>query len=266
MFRRILIPTDFSTAAEWLFDDAVRIAGTTGAELVILHIRMTWASHPDELRFPADPSLYEYAERQELERLRERVKRVDASLVTRLIVRKAPDPGNEICRTAKDEQADLIVIATHARHHVAHLIVGSTTRVVLGEPPCPVLSIRYGTRKRDAMRRLVVPVHLEQKSHAALDLAYNMAAISSGEVHLVTVCADTDRTRAEEMQRTLAEMAPVMVKPTIVRGNDASKELLRYASKADADAMFLNAKGDPSEGKLDILRHATVPVMIVPGK
>ena len=65
-FRRILIPTDFSTASEWVFDDAVRIAGSTGAEIVILHIRMTWDKHPDELRFPADPKLYEYAEQQEL--------------------------------------------------------------------------------------------------------------------------------------------------------------------------------------------------------
>jgi universal stress protein A len=264
MFRRILIPTDFSTAAEWLFDDAVRIAGKTSAELLILHVRMTWASHPDELRFPADPALYEYAEKQELERLRDRVKRFDASVTTRLIVRTAPDPGNEICRVAKDEQADLIIIATHARHHVAHLFVGSTTRIVLAEPPAPVLSIRYGTRKRGSMRRLVVPVHLEQKTHSALELAFRMAEREQGEVHLVTVCPDSDRTRAEEMQKALAATAKVTVKPTIVRGNDAAKELLRYAAKADADALFLNAKGDPSEGKLDIIRHATVPVMIVP--
>ncbi|MEA2490826.1 MAG: hypothetical protein QOH21_2618 [Acidobacteriota bacterium] len=264
MFRRILIPTDFSTAAEWLFDDAVRIAGKTGAELVILHIRMTWASHPGELRFPADPSLYEYAEQQELERLRERVRRVDASLTTRLIVRKAPDPGNEICRTAKEEGVDLIVIATHARHHVAHLIVGSTTRVVLADPPAPVMAIRYGTRKREAMRRLVVPVHLEQKSHAALDLAYRMAERDRGEVHLVTVCTDSDRTRAEAMQKSLVAPDPIAIKRVIVRGSDAAKELLRYAAKSDADALFLNAKGNPSDGKLDIIRHATVPVMIVP--
>ncbi|HEX8253347.1 MAG TPA: universal stress protein, partial [Thermoanaerobaculia bacterium] len=87
MFRRILIPTDFSTASEWVFDDAVRIAGSSSAELLILHVRRTWASNPDELRFPADPSLYEYAEQQELDRLRDRVRRANASLATRLIVR-----------------------------------------------------------------------------------------------------------------------------------------------------------------------------------
>ena len=78
-WHRILIPTDFSTASQWVFDDAVRIAGSTGAEIVILHIRMTWTSHPDELRLPADPSVYEYAERFELEKLRDRVKHANAA-------------------------------------------------------------------------------------------------------------------------------------------------------------------------------------------
>ena len=50
-WRRILIPTDFSTASEWSFDTAVDMAGSTGAELVILHVRSTWGNQPDKLRF-----------------------------------------------------------------------------------------------------------------------------------------------------------------------------------------------------------------------
>src|SRR5689334_5564485 len=130
-WRRILLPTDFSTASEWVFDDAIRIAGATGAELIILHIRLTRSSNPEQLRFPADPSLYEYAERIELEKLRDRVTRANSSVNTRLIVKQAPGSGGEICRTATAENADLIVIATHARHHVAHLLIGSTTMSVI---------------------------------------------------------------------------------------------------------------------------------------
>lgn len=259
MFRRILIPTDFSTASEWVFDDAIRIAGTAGAELVIVHVRMTRASHPDELRFPADPQLYEYAEQQELERLRDRVRRANASLSTRLIVRKGADPGAEICQVAKEAGADLIVIATHARHHVAHLLIGSTTLSVLDDPPCPVLAIRYGTRKRGAFRRAVVPVHLGQKSHAALD----QAARITPEVHLVIVCEEEDTARAEQLLRELA--APLAnARTAVLQGSDTEKEIVRYASRMEADAIFLNALRQPNEGKLDILRHATVPVMIVP--
>lgn len=259
MFRRILIPTDFSAASEWVFDDAVRIAGASGAEIVILHVRMTRNSHPDELRFPADPAIYEYAEQQELERLRERIRRANASVATRLIVRQAPDPGAEICRTAGDEKADLIVIATHARHHVAHLFVGSTTTAVLGTPPAPVLAIRYGIRKRAGLRRMIVPVHFEQQSHAALDLAARLG----GETHLVMVCDEKDTTRAEEH---LAALAPRLPGATtrVLQGGDVDKEIVRYATKADADVIMLNAEGAPTEGKLDIIRHASVPVMVVP--
>ena len=265
VFRRILIPTDFSTASEWVFDDAVRIAGSTGAELIILHVRMTWAKHPEELRFPADESLYEYAEKLELERLRDRVRRANASVETRLVVQQAPDAGKEICHTAETERVDLIVIATHARHHVAHLFVGSTTHAVIANPPAAVLAIRYGIRKRVGMRRIVVPVHLQQASQAALDLASDVAARERGEVHLLTVCGDGDRSPAEELlTRLSANVTRAQVRHAIVHGGDAEKEIVRYAEKADADAIFLNAAGAPSEKKLDIIRHAPTPVMIVP--
>ena len=60
-WRRIVIPTDFSTVAEWSFDSAVTLAGMTGAESIIMHSRATRTSNPEELRFPADDSLYAYA-------------------------------------------------------------------------------------------------------------------------------------------------------------------------------------------------------------
>jgi len=258
MFRRILIPTDFSTASEWVFEDAVRIAGSSGAELIILHVHMTWASHPGELRFPADPSLYEYAEKLELERLRDRVRRANSSVATRLIVRQAPNPGDEICKTAKEENVDLIVIATHGRHHVAHLLVGSTTMSVLKDPPAPVLAIRYGIRKRSSLRRVVVPVHLQQTTHRALELAAREAV----EVHLVTVCAEEEHARAEEMLATLSA-GIANARTAVVRGKDPEDELLRYTSKIDADAIFVNSAADPSQRKIDLVRHASVPVMIV---
>jgi nucleotide-binding universal stress UspA family protein len=258
VFRRILIPTDFSTASEWIFDDAIRIAAATGAELLILHVRMTWSSHPDELRFPADPSLYEYAEQLELERLRQRVHGRD--IATRLLVRKAPDAGGEICRTAAAENVDLIVIATHARHHLAHFFIGSTTHSVITDPPAPVMAIRYGTRKRTSMRKAVVPVHPQQTSRAALELATRVVTHESGELHLLTVCRDDEQSTAADLHRQLAPNAT----HALVRGSDAAREIVRYAKNVDADVVFLNAKAEPGEVKLDIVRHSPTPVVITP--
>jgi nucleotide-binding universal stress UspA family protein len=260
MFRRILVPTDFSTASEWIFDDAIRIAGVSGAEVLILHVRMTWSSQPDALRFPADPSLYDYAEKLELDRLRERVRMANSSVATRLIMRQGPDPGAAIRETAQAEQVDLIVIATHGRHHVAHLFIGSTTLAVMTDSPAPVMAIRYGTRKRTSMKRVLVPVHLKQTSRAALDLAQRVVASENGELHLITVCRENEQTAAADLLRALAPEANHIV----VKGTDAAKEIVRCAQKIDADAVFLNATGNPSEEKLDIVRHSPAPVVVVP--
>ena len=265
-FRRILVPTDFSTASRWVFDECARIAAKTGAEILILHIRMTWESDPSELRFPADPALYEYAEKQELDRLREQLHHVGADIATRMIVKDAPEIGHEICRTAKEENADLIVVATHARHHVAHLLIGSTTLSVISEPPVPVLAIRYGTRKRESMQRMVVPVHPRQKSHAALDLALAIARPEKSEVHLLTICGEGEWRAANEHVAQIKRGTDVPVTIHIVEGTDVPKEIVRYANESDADVIFLNAEGQMSETKIGIIRHAATPVMIVPAK
>ncbi|HEV2719529.1 MAG TPA: universal stress protein [Thermoanaerobaculia bacterium] len=263
-WRRILIPTDFSTAAEWAFDGAVALAGATGAELVILHIRITWSSD-GALRFPADDSIYEYAEEVELEKLRERVRHANASIPTRKIVRKASDPGAEICRTVSEEKADLVVIATHARHHVAHLLIGSTTMEVVTDPPVPVLAIRYGTKPRRGLRRIVVPVHLQQTSMPAAELAARIAHEEGSEIHLVMVCDGADVIAAEARLAEISEQhfASAATTKAIV-GSNVERELIRYADQSAADALFINARHDLGGVKQEILRNTGVPVMIVP--
>jgi nucleotide-binding universal stress UspA family protein len=266
-WRRIVIPTDFSTAAEWSFDSAVQLAGSTGAELVILHVRSTHRSNPDELRFPADDSLYEYAEQHELEKLRDHARRRNADVATRLVVQRAPDAGAAICRTATEENADLIVISTHARHHVAHLIIGSTTLSVLSAPPVPTLAIRYGIPRRNGFGRILVPVHLNQHSTDAASLAAAIAKRESSEVHLMIVCQDDDQTSADALiaEMTAELFAGVNVKPVVLHGKDVDAELVRYARGADADALFLNATThDISARKKDIVRQVDAPVMLVP--
>ncbi|MEA2236856.1 MAG: hypothetical protein QOC81_1580 [Thermoanaerobaculia bacterium] len=266
-WRRIVIPTDFSTAAEWSFDSAVQMAGATGAELIILHVRATRASNPGELRFPADDSLYEYAEQHELEKLRDHARRANATVRTRLVIQRAPDAGAAICQTALDEDADLIVISTHARHHVAHLLIGSTTLSVLGGAPIPVLAIRYGIPRRRGMQRIIVPVHLKQHSTAAAALAASVAHREKSEVHLLLICDEPERAAAEgllaEISRELFD--PAQVKSVVLQGKDVEAELARYARSVDADALFLNVGAQEiSSLKQDIIRKIDTPVLLVP--
>jgi nucleotide-binding universal stress UspA family protein len=55
------------------------------------------------------------------------------------------------------------------------------------------------------------------------------------------------------------------MKTNIIEGSDVEREIVRYAEKSGADVIFLNAEQKISKMKIDIIRHAPTPVMIVPG-
>ncbi|HVT43431.1 MAG TPA: universal stress protein [Thermoanaerobaculia bacterium] len=267
-WRRILIPTDFSTAAKWVFDDAIRMAKSTKAELLILHVRMTHRSDPSQLRYPADTSVYDYVEQHELELLRKHVERADPTLRTRLIVRKSSDPGGEILRTALDEQADLIVMATHARHHIAHLIVGSTTLALLSRCTVPLLSIRYGIRKRLALKKMILAVDPARPSQMAIALA---GAIARHEGSKITIACATGQasspTAAEAVSTVREHLEDLDVDEVILEGS-ADREIVRLAASSDADLTIISPGCGPSEEPSDtsiaIIRRAETPVLIVP--
>ncbi len=51
-------------------------------------------------------------------------------------------PFMEIITAAKDNQADLIVMGTHGKTGLKHILIGSVAERVIQRSPCPVLSIR----------------------------------------------------------------------------------------------------------------------------
>ena len=66
------------------------------------------------------------------------------------ILTKETDEGRafyEIIQAAREESADLIVMGTHGRTGIDHLIVGSTAEKVVRKSPCPVLTVRLSGKK-----------------------------------------------------------------------------------------------------------------------
>ena len=56
-------------------------------------------------------------------------------------------PFVEIIRTAKEKNADMIVIGTHGRTGIDHMLFGSTAEKVVRKSPCPVLTVRMAGRE-----------------------------------------------------------------------------------------------------------------------
>lgn len=142
-FERILCPTDFSEPSYEAVKASGEIAFHFGSELCLLHVLspipvVPTAGEPSGF----DVLLYE----QQLEAfskrsLEEVMNQLEwKELKTRLIVLRG-DAASEIIRTAFEENADLIVIATRGRTGLERLLFGSVAEKVVRLAPCPVLSI-----------------------------------------------------------------------------------------------------------------------------
>jgi nucleotide-binding universal stress UspA family protein len=143
--QHILVATDFSQASYLALDAAALLAQTMGAQITLLHVfdpaPFAAASFPMQ---PVDlvGNSRELAERIEkgLQELRAsrlaKVERVE----TRLVEHASPAEG--ICESARQVGADLIVVSTHGRTGLAHLLIGSVAERVVRFAPCPVLTLR----------------------------------------------------------------------------------------------------------------------------
>ncbi len=150
---RILVPVDLSAYSERALEYAIALAGRLGASLHLLHVvedPMATGVWGGETVIPDLPELRQElvddAERR-LVAYREAAERVRVPVVTTVRLGLA---AITIVEHAKSLGVDLIVIGTHGRTGLAHLLMGSVAERVLRHAPCPVLTVREGAQREQA--------------------------------------------------------------------------------------------------------------------
>lgn len=139
-FRHLLVPMDFSDTSRHALDYARAFAGPLHARLTLLHVApdaytQSWIVEGARLAVPNILDTWRRDAQREIDRIR-------AEVPTATAVVAAGEPFVEIVRYAKREQVDLIVIGTHGRGPVGHLLLGSVAEKVVRHAPCPVLTVR----------------------------------------------------------------------------------------------------------------------------
>ncbi|OGW41653.1 MAG: hypothetical protein A2010_09595 [Nitrospirae bacterium GWD2_57_9] len=146
--RTILFPTDFSQGARAAMDHAVSLARDYDAKLVLLYVVQDISIA--EWYIPSSLSATDLVEDMQKSAWKEMDKWAQEAAATvkdaeKLVVRGVPFV--EIIRTAKEKNADLIVIGTHGRTGIDHMLFGSTAEKVVRKAPCPVLTVRVSGRE-----------------------------------------------------------------------------------------------------------------------
>ena len=141
--KKLLAPTDFSDTSVETVVNASELATHFGAELLIAHVIPPIPTLPSDPHYNFEVPAYQDALRENAQRqLAETVEgHVSDQVRTRTILSHG-DPAKEIVRIAKEEQIDMIVIATHGLTGWQHLVFGSVAEKVVRTAKCPVLTVR----------------------------------------------------------------------------------------------------------------------------
>lgn len=188
MFSRILVPTDFSAPSDAALAYARGLAGTFDATLHLLHVVDNEFLRP----VVADPYAIEAAA---LRKLHDRLTDEDhRRFRVQPAVERADAPADEIVSYARTHDIGLIVMGTHGRSGMAHLLVGSVAEKVVRTASCPVLTLHTAPAvskgANAGMARILIPTDFSAPSDAALGCARILGERFGASLHLFHVLED----------------------------------------------------------------------------
>jgi len=142
-YAKILIPLDGSELAEAAVEAAMPLAKAFGSEILFLGVLDLTAGMYDVYSEAFSPVDLKAQLEKFIETALERAKgRVEAQDIRARRFLKVGIPHEEIAALADQEGAELIVMTTHGRKGLTHLLLGSVTEKLIRTSPCPVLVVR----------------------------------------------------------------------------------------------------------------------------
>jgi nucleotide-binding universal stress UspA family protein len=141
-FKTILCPTDFSEESYRAIEYGLRFAKASDGTLLLAHVIHV----PSGELYRPDGHILTFDQARQrttalLEELRQQ--RLGNYPKCELLI-DIGDPHDVLLGMAKQRNADLIVIATHGRSGLEHLVMGNVAEKIIRHAPCPVFVVRRG--------------------------------------------------------------------------------------------------------------------------
>ena len=261
---RILVPTDFSPTSDEALAYAKRLAERFGASLHVVHAfedPFTTAAFAAEMYTPLPVSMRESMIRDCEQRLAERLPPADKTLYHGTAEIVVGTPAKSIVEYAANSGVDLIVMGTHGRGGMAHVLLGSVAERVVRTAACPVVTIRQAPAQTIA--RILVPTDFSETSDGALEYAYQLAEQFGASLQLLHVLDDPFVTEGLAAEAYMTE-APVL-RTAMLR--DAQEKLARRAVARKPGALTIDTEVLFGHGAKTIAEYAatTAADLIVMG-
>jgi nucleotide-binding universal stress UspA family protein len=155
-FKRILAAIDYSSLSQIVFDQALELAKTNQARLMLFHCatgESVTLSPPLSGEFGVSPQFVSQVYQAEFVRLNQEIQQVQLVLqqfyeaaerqgVVTEYAYKIAEPGQGLCQIAQEWEADLLIVGRRGRKGLTEALLGSVSNYVLHHAPCAVLVIQ----------------------------------------------------------------------------------------------------------------------------
>lgn len=300
LFKNILFPTDFTPHARSALKYAAAFAHAAHGRVVLFSVQ-TGKVPANLMTLPEH--VFQDQDSKWLIDLRREVKSLltdpmfSAVEVEPVIVEG--DPAPEIAKAVRDYDIDLVTVVTHGRRGLARAMFGSTAEEIIGEAPCPVLTVRppqrdfvhhRGARTEIRLNRILLATNFGPSALAATNVARELMEVTGADGHVVYVIGDyfeqistlfpeggksaltRMREEVKERMEAFARERGHKIKAHVAEGRPYA-EIVRLAAEIDADLIVIGTTvhaslfgGAPSLGSEieRVVRNSPCPVLCVP--
>jgi nucleotide-binding universal stress UspA family protein len=159
--QNILVPIDYSGDSQGALQWGASLAEKYGGKLLLLHVipKAVEEVFPEGGAFVSPTSSFSEVKTPDTQSFRRQPLIIDLVDTAHTALHDFADqhlkdiapvqvqvavgrPAEEILRVAREEKSDLIVMGTHGRTGVRHLLLGSVAEAVTRHAPCPVFTVR----------------------------------------------------------------------------------------------------------------------------
>ncbi|MDH3267409.1 MAG: universal stress protein [Ignavibacteria bacterium] len=267
--KKILFPTDFSRCANQALAHAVFLAEKYDAEIHVLHVITLFEDQPNIVSG-------EFAETEEMIR---KLEDIAEKQLNKIVDSQGSDDMNIITATkrgisaapaileyASEKNIDLIVMGTHGRRGLGHLLLGSAAEEVVRVAACPVFTIRELKEPKPTaqINNILVPVDFSNYSKNTLAYASEIAQSYNSRLQVLHIIEETMhpafslsgkssifdlipgieddcRKRTEKMVK---DVVSNKIKADIfIKGGNAASDIIKFAKEKSTDLIVIATHG-----------------------
>lgn len=274
--KKILVPCDFSVAAQHAYQFALEIAAANSGQVSVLHVigihNLYGNGMAGQPYATVDPTVALSEIKRDAEKEFEKMRKSSAHIdsATTLIIRTGP-LAQTILETVKDQGTDLVIMATAGAHGLKEFFVGSNTEKIVRASSVPVFTLHKMVHVSN-VRNIILPTMLGLAENELIERVKMLQQFFDAVVHVLFINNYPASLISDaEVQSGLEEYARLynLQKYTlnVRRGADIEDAIISFAYKIPHSILAMSTHGYKGLSHLlkgsvaeDLVNHATEPV------